>query len=121
MKWSQTLIPSLRDVPRDAEAVSHRLALRAGLVRQLASGIYSYLPLGFRVLQKIIRIIREEMVRTGAEEVLLPALHPAELWKKSGRRFFERRRLVCFVIDNSSQHAIGSGCFHPLKDFPPFE
>lgn len=85
MRWSQTLIPSLRNVPKDAEAVSHQLGLRAGLIRQLASGVYSYLPLGFRVLLKIISIIREEMNRSGACEVLLPALHPAEIWKKSGR------------------------------------
>ncbi|HXV28342.1 MAG TPA: proline--tRNA ligase, partial [bacterium] len=85
MRWSQTLIPTLRDVPKDAEAASHQLALRAGLIRQLSSGVYSYLPLGFRTLQKIIAIIRQEMNRAGASEVLLPALHPAELWKKSGR------------------------------------
>ena len=85
MRWSQTLIPSLRNVPKDAEAVSHQLGLRAGLIRQLASGVYSYLPLGFRTLLKIIQIIREEMNRAGASEVLLPALHPAEIWKKSGR------------------------------------
>ncbi|MFA5168995.1 MAG: proline--tRNA ligase [Candidatus Omnitrophota bacterium] len=85
MRWTQTLIPSLRNIPKDAEAVSHQLALRAGLIRQLSSGVYSYLPLGFRVLQKIIGIIREEMNRAGASEVLMPALHPAEIWKKSGR------------------------------------
>lgn len=85
MRWTQTLIPSLRNVPKDAEAESHKLALRAGLIRQLGSGVYSYLPLGFRVLFKIISIIREEMNRAGACEVLLPALHPAEIWKKSGR------------------------------------
>ncbi|MGI6241316.1 MAG: proline--tRNA ligase [Candidatus Omnitrophota bacterium] len=85
MRWTQTLIPSLRNVPKDAEALSHQLALRAGLIRQLASGVYSYLPLGFRVLHKVIGIIREEMNKAGASEVLLPALHPAEIWKKSGR------------------------------------
>jgi prolyl-tRNA synthetase len=85
MRWTQTLIPSLRNVPKDAEAISHQLALRAGLIRQLSSGVYSYLPLGFRILLKIIGIIREEMNRAGASEVLLPALHPAEIWKKSGR------------------------------------
>ena len=85
MRWTQTLIPSLRNIPKDAEAISHQLALRAGLVRQLSSGVYSYLPLGFRTLLKIIGIIREEMNRAGASEVLLPALHPAEIWKKSGR------------------------------------
>jgi len=85
MRWTQTLIPSLRNIPKDAEAISHQLALRAGLIRQLSSGVYSYLPLGFRVLLKIIGIIREEMNRAGASEVLMPALHPAEIWKKSGR------------------------------------
>ncbi|MBI3306432.1 MAG: proline--tRNA ligase [Candidatus Omnitrophica bacterium] len=85
MRWTQTLIPTLRQVPKDAEAVSHQLALRAGLIHQLSSGVYSYLPLGLRVLQKIMAIVREEMDRAGASEVLLPALHPAELWKKSGR------------------------------------
>src|SRR5215212_80802 len=85
MRWTQTLIPTLRNVPKDAEAASHQLALRAGLVRQLSSGVYSYLPLGFRVLQKVTNIIREEMLRAGSSEVLLPALHPAEIWKKSGR------------------------------------
>jgi prolyl-tRNA synthetase len=85
MRWTQTFIPTLRNVPKDAEAVSHQLALRIGLIRQLAAGVYSYLPLGFRILDKIIRIVREEMNRAGAAEVLMPALHPAELWKKSGR------------------------------------
>ncbi len=85
MKWSRSLIPTLRNAPKDAEAVSHQLALRAGLIRQLASGVYSYLPLGLRVLHKIMGIIRDEMNRAGAAEVLMPALHPAELWKKSGR------------------------------------
>jgi len=85
MKWSQTLIPSLRDIPKDAEAVSHKLALRAGLVRQSSAGVYIYLPLGFRVLNKIIKIVREEMNRAGANEVLMPALTPADLWKQTGR------------------------------------
>lgn len=85
MRWTQTLVPTLRQNPKDAEAVSHQLALRAGLIHQLGSGIYSYLPLGYRVLYKIINIIREEMNRAGASEILMPAMHPAELWKKSGR------------------------------------
>jgi prolyl-tRNA synthetase len=72
MKWTESLIPTLRDVPKDAEAASHKLALRAGLVRQLASGVYTYLPLGFRVLNKIIGIVRDEMVRAGAQELLMP-------------------------------------------------
>ncbi len=85
MRWRETLIPTLRDVPREAEATSHLWLLRGGFIRQLSSGVYSFLPLGQRVLQKISAIIREEMFRAGADEVLLPALHPAELWQKSGR------------------------------------
>jgi len=75
MRWTQALIRTSRQAPKDAEAASHQLALRAGLVRQLASGVYSYMPLGFRVLRKVIEIVREEMNRTGAQELLLPALH----------------------------------------------
>ncbi|MBO8162494.1 MAG: proline--tRNA ligase [Brevibacillus sp.] len=85
MKQSQYLIPTLREVPSDAEIASHKLLLRAGLARQLASGIYSYLPLGLRVIHKIQTIVREEMNRAGAQEVLLPAMQPAELWEQSGR------------------------------------
>ena len=85
MRWTQTLIPTLRDVAKEAEAASHQLMLKAGMIRQLASGIYSYLPLGFRVLQKVTQIIREEMNRTGAVELLLPALQPADLWRETGR------------------------------------
>ncbi|WNR42393.1 proline--tRNA ligase [Paenibacillus roseipurpureus] len=85
MKQQRLLVPTLRDVPGDAEAASHRLMLRAGLIRQLSSGIYSYLPLGMKALQHIQTIVREEMDRAGAQEMLMPALHPAELWKASGR------------------------------------
>lgn len=85
MRWSLAYIPTLRETPAEAEIVSHRLMLRAGLVRKLSAGTYSYLPLGTRVLLKVIWIIREEMTRAGALEVLLPALQPSELWKKSGR------------------------------------
>lgn len=85
MRWTKSFMTTLRDVPKDAEAASHKLALRAGLVRQLASGVYTYLPLGFRTLHKITQIIREEMNRADAQELLMPALHPAELWKKTGR------------------------------------
>ena len=85
MRWSLAYIPTLRETPTEAEAVSHRLMLRAGLVRKLSAGTYSYLPLGMRALLKVIQIVRQEMTRAGALEVLLPALQPAELWKKSGR------------------------------------
>ncbi|MGH9883313.1 MAG: proline--tRNA ligase, partial [Pyrinomonadaceae bacterium] len=85
MRWSQYFIPTLREDPTDAEVVSHKLLLRAGLVRQLGAGIYSYLPLAQRVALKIMQILREEMNRVGGQEFYLPALHPAELWKESGR------------------------------------
>jgi prolyl-tRNA synthetase len=85
MKRSQLFLPTLKDAPAEAEVISHQLMLRAGLIRRVAAGIYTYLPLGHRVIQKVSRIIREEMNRAGAQEVLLPALQPAELWQESGR------------------------------------
>jgi len=85
MRWSQAFIPTLRDDPADAEAVSHKLLLRAGFARQLMAGVYSLLPLGQRVRLKIMRIIREEMNAIGGQEFLLPSMHPREVWEKSGR------------------------------------
>ena len=85
MRWTQTLIPTLREDPQDAEIISHKLLIRAGFIRKLTAGAYSYLPLGYRVISKVKGIIREEMKAAGAEEVLLPALQPIELWKKTGR------------------------------------
>ncbi|MBD0325416.1 MAG: proline--tRNA ligase, partial [Pyrinomonadaceae bacterium] len=85
MRWSQFFIPTLREVPADAEVVSHRLLLRAGVIRQLSAGVYSYLPLAQRVAIKIMQILREEMNRIGGQEFFLPALHPREVWEESGR------------------------------------
>jgi len=85
MKWTQTLVPTLREAPADAEIPSHQLLLRAGLIRKLAGGVYTFLPLGLRTLRKIERIIREEMDRAGALEVAMPALQPPEIWEASGR------------------------------------
>ena len=85
MRWSKMHIPTLRDDPADAGAPSHRLLLRAGYIRQLMAGHYSLLPLGQRVRLKVIGIIREEMNAIGAQEILMPVMHPAELWRKSGR------------------------------------
>lgn len=85
MRWSQAFIPTLRDDPADAEAISHRLLVRGGYVRQLMAGAYSQLPLMIRVRSKVATVIREEMDRIGGQEFLLPALHPAEVWQKSGR------------------------------------
>ena len=83
-RWSQLFIPTLREAPADAEVASHKLLLRAGYVRQLGAGLYSFLPLGQRSINKIVRIVREEMDRIG-QEFLLPALNPAEIWQESGR------------------------------------
>jgi prolyl-tRNA synthetase len=85
MRLTRSLVPTLREVPADAEAVSHRLMLRAGLVRQLGAGLYVYLPLGQRVLDKITRILREEMNAIGGQEITMPVLHPADIWRQSGR------------------------------------
>jgi prolyl-tRNA synthetase len=85
MRWSKLFVPTLREDPADAEVTSHRWLVRAGFIRQLTAGVYSLLPLGQRVRLKVISIIREEMNRIGAQEFLLPALHPAEVWKESGR------------------------------------
>jgi len=85
MKWTKTLIPTLREAPADAEILSHKLLLRAGLIRKLAGGVYTFLPLGLRALRKVERIVREEMDEAGAIEVLMPALQPKEIWEQSGR------------------------------------
>lgn len=85
MKFSQLLAPTLRETPADADLASHKLMLKSGMIRKVASGVYEYLPLGFKVLNKVERIVREEMNRTGAQEVKLPIIQPSELWKESGR------------------------------------
>jgi prolyl-tRNA synthetase len=85
MRWSQAFLPVLKESPTDAQIVSHKLMLRAGLVRQTAAGIYAWLPLGFRVLKKIEQIVREEQNRSGAQELLMPTLQSADLWRESGR------------------------------------
>ncbi|MFZ6016042.1 MAG: proline--tRNA ligase [Nitrospirota bacterium] len=85
MRFSKMLIPTLREVPADAEAISHILMLRAGYIRQLAAGLYIYLPLGLRVIEKINKILREEMNAIGAQEISMSVLHPAEIWQETGR------------------------------------
>ncbi len=85
MKFSQMFIPTLRETPSEAEAISHKLMLRGGYVRQLASGLYIFLPLGWRVLNRINQILKEEMESIGAQEISMPILHPAEIWQKTGR------------------------------------
>jgi prolyl-tRNA synthetase len=84
-RLSQLLAPTLREDPADAEVVSHRLLVRAGMIRQVARGIYDFLPLGLRAVRRLENIVREEMDRAGAQEILMPAVIPAELWVESGR------------------------------------
>ncbi len=100
MKWTKTLIPTLKEIPADAEIASHKLLLRAGLIRKLAGGVYTFLPLGLRALRKVEQIIREEMNRAEAVEVLMPALQPTEIWEQSGRA--ETAKDVLFKVRDSS-------------------
>src|ERR671926_1170751 len=85
MRLSRYFLPILREIPKEAEIVSHRLMLRAGMIRQEAAGIYAWLPLGLRVLDRVTDIVREEQDRTGALELLMPTIQSAELWRESGR------------------------------------
>jgi hypothetical protein len=85
MRASQFFIATLKEAPSDAEIISHQLMLRAGLIRRLAGGIYTWMPMGLRVLRKVENIVREEMNRAGAIELLMPAVQPFELWEESGR------------------------------------
>lgn len=102
MKWTQTLIPTLREAPSDAEIVSHKLLLRAGLIRKLAGGVYTFMPLGLRALRKVENIIREEMDKAGAIEVLMPALQPKEIWEQSGRAE-TAKDVLCKVKDRANR------------------
>jgi prolyl-tRNA synthetase len=96
MRWSQALIPTLKETPAEAEIVSHKLLLRAGLIRKLTGGLYTFLPLGLRALRKVEQIVREEMNRAGALEVLMPALQPPDIWQQSGR--YETAKDVLFKV-----------------------
>lgn len=108
MKQSQTLIPTLREIPADADIKSHQLLLKAGYIRQNASGIYSYLPLGKRVLQKVETIVREEMDKAGAVELLMPALQQAELWQESGRWYTYGSELMRLNDRHNREFALGA-------------
>ncbi len=107
MKTSQLLIPTLREDPGEAETVSHRLMLRAGLIRKTAAGIYTYLPLGLRIIRKIEQIIREEMNRAGAQELLMPIASPAELWKETGRWEHYGKELLRFKDRHERDFCLG--------------
>jgi prolyl-tRNA synthetase len=107
MLFSRLLIPTLKENPAEAETVSHRLLLRAGMIRKVASGIYDYLPVGLRVLRKVESIVREEMNRAGAQEVLLPAVQPAELWQESGRWQVYGKELLRFRDRHNRDYCFG--------------
>ena len=117
MRWSQTFIPTLREVPQEAEIASHRLLLRAGLIRKLSGGVYTFLPLGLRALKKIEQIVRKEMDHAGAIELLMPALSPKELWQRGPR--WEAAQHVMFSVapaDNSKTPAGGELVLGPTHE-----
>jgi prolyl-tRNA synthetase len=107
MRTSQLLLPTLREDPGEAETVSHRLMLRAGLIRKVAAGIYTYLPLGLRIIRKVEQIVREEMNRAGAQELLMPIASPAELWRETGRWGFYGKELIRFKDRHERDFCLG--------------
>src|SRR5262245_1768708 len=107
MRTSQLLLPTLREDPGEAETVSHRLMLRSGLIRKVAAGIYTYLPLGLRIIRKVENIIREEMNRAGAQELLMPIASPAELWQETGRWNYYGKELLRFKDRHERDFCLG--------------
>ena len=107
MKWSKSLVQTLREDPQDAEIDSHKLLVRAGLVKKLAGGLYSFLPLGMRSLRKVEQIVREEMERAGAQEILMPILQPAELWRTTGR--WDAMGANMFRLKDRAEHEMAMG------------
>ena len=110
MYFSRLLGKTLREVPAEADSVSHQLLLRAGYIQQLATGVYSYLPLGWRTVTKIIKIVREEMDWAGGQELQLPALQPLELWQTSGR--FDAFGKILFTLKDRREHDFVLGPTH---------
>jgi prolyl-tRNA synthetase len=107
MRYSQLLVPTLKEVPKEAEVISHQLLLRAGYMRKLAAGIYSFMPLGAKAIARVETIIREEMERAGAQEVFLPAVQPAELWRESGRWNFYGPELLRMKDRKGGEFCLG--------------
>jgi prolyl-tRNA synthetase len=107
MRWSKTLIPTLKEDPSDAEVISHKLLVRAGFIRQISRGIYDYFPLALRVLRKVEQIVREEMERAGAQELLMPICSPAELWQESGRWEKYGKELIRFKDRHERDFCLG--------------
>jgi prolyl-tRNA synthetase len=107
MRLTQYYVPTLKEVPAEAEVVSHRLLLRAGMIRKLTSGIYTYLPLGLRVLNKVAAIVRDEMDRAGAQEIQMPMVQPADLWQETGRWEFYGKELLRFKDRGGREYCLG--------------
>ena len=107
MRYSRYFIPTLKETPAEADVLSHQLMLRAGLIRKLASGIYTYLPAGLKCIKKVENIIREEMNRSGAIELLMPAVQPAELWQESGRWEYYGMELLRFKDRHNHDSCLG--------------
>ena len=107
MRWSKSLIPTLKEDPADAEVISHKLLVRAGFIRQISRGIYDYFPLALRVIRKVEQIVREEMDRAGAQELLMPICSPAELWQESGRWEMYGKELVRFKDRHERDFCLG--------------
>ncbi|MEK6683504.1 MAG: proline--tRNA ligase, partial [Nitrospirota bacterium] len=107
MRYSKLLIPTLREEPGEAEVVSHRLMIRAGMIRKVAAGIYTYLPLGLRVIRKVENIVREEMNRAGAQELLMPMVQPSELWNETGRWGEYGKELLRFKDRGEREFCLG--------------
>jgi len=107
MRYSQLLLPTLKETPTEAEVVSHRLLLRAGFIRKLSSGVYTYLPLGLAAIRKVEKIVREEMNRAGAQELLMPMVQPADLWKESGRWEKYGPELLRFTDRHNRESCLG--------------
>ena len=107
MRYSEMFLPTVREVPSDAEVISHQLMIRAGMIRKLTSGIYSYLPLGYRVIQKLEQIIREEMNKAGAQEVHMPMVQPSELWQESGRWSYYGKELLRIRDRHDHEYCLG--------------
>src|SRR3990172_10184749 len=107
---SQLFTPTLKEAPADAQVASHKLLVRAGLIRQLGAGIYDYLPLAKRTLSRVEAIVREEMDAIGAQELYLPALHPAEIWKESGRWEVMGDNMFRLKDRKGADYALGMTC-----------
>jgi len=107
MRYSQYFLPTLKETPGDAEVVSHQLMARAGMIRKVAAGVYDYLPFGLRVIRKVENIVREEMNRAGAIELLMPAVNPADLWQQSGRWQEYGKELLRFKDRKETDFCIG--------------